>query len=253
MEDLIWKIAGNQAELNCRGLTARLDLGRPDRGFANLTFDGVRSAGTILGITVESGVPGRTVDQKQNDTPVETYVRANQLIATYAPTVDRPVGYQIEWEAHSSDQHQVALDAMVSVQTPLLETYPEVLVDSHLDGGGLQFHPLHEISEQELTVSEQDWRVEQPGCSLLELVAKQGTTIGFYAEMVHPADFLQWSCRSASSSTRWQMCDHFMEKGVIRRLRSRGLFLIGHDNDAAREAAREQLVALEAEQPPLTA
>ena len=205
MEDSTWKVTGNRAALNCRGLSASLDLGRPEYGFANLTIDNECFAGNLLGVHVDSGVPGRTVDEKRNDTPLETFVRGKQLVVTYAPTVDRPVGYQVEWEVTSRDNRLLVLEAMVSVQTPLLESYPKVLIRSSMKAKSVRY--LVDQAE-EMQVVPRD-AIQVAGVALSEV--NDALT---YAEMVHPTDFLDCQI-DADFQTQWRMCDHFMEKGVI--------------------------------------
>lgn len=240
MEDSIWKVTSSQAELHCQGFSASLDLGSPEYGFANLSINDEQFTGNFLGVRVDSGVPGRTVDEKRNDTPLETFVRGNQLVVTYAPTVDRPVGYQIEWEVTSRSDGLLVCEAMVSVQTPLLESYPKVLIRSCLKAKSVRY-----IDDQ----AEEMQFVPRDAIQVAGVALSEVNDALTYAEMVHPTDFLDCQI-DADFQTQWRMCDHFMEKGVIRRLRARGVLYSAKPSDAD---ALAELNLLAAEQPPLTA
>jgi len=256
MDESTWQLDGDKAQFESQDFSASIDLRRPDVGLQSLSHEGADLQGRILGIAIESGVEGRTADEKQNEAPTEVYVRANELVATYPPTVDRPVGFQVCWEIQERGGEAVVVDVTVSVQTPLLETYPEVLVRSSYDCTGFEFHPSTPIDEKQANLQGKDFLVQQHGFSLAELVTSEGEKHGHYAEMVHPTDFLDCSLSAsgdAATESQWRMCDHFMEKGVIRRLRVRAIFSKSAlDAHAAYSAAKKELEELATEQPPLT-
>ncbi|QDS97384.1 hypothetical protein [Adhaeretor mobilis] len=256
MNGTTWQINGNKAEFSGESFSAGVDLTRPDLGLQNISQRRSAIQGHVLGVAIESGVAGRTADEKHNEAPTEAYARGNELVATYAPTVDHPVGFQVYWEVQNEDGEAVVVDVTVSVQTPLLETYPKVLVRSTVDCVDCKFHPSNASDEEQAPAAGEEWIVLQRGFSLVELPSAEDENSVFYAEMVHPTDFLDWrqsSAGDAESRTQWRMCDHFMEKGVIRRLRARALFTISTlENRAPYSIAKQELQELATEQPPLT-
>jgi hypothetical protein len=157
--------------------------------------------------------------------PSDAYSRGRDLIVAYQETRERPFSVQVYWSvalaAHGSVRSggAVAIDAMVSIQTRQWATYPSVTVTSVLEG-----------------------------CTAL--------TIGDGAHLWRPAG-ADWSYAEATGHgdfTRhggmWKFENHFMERGVIRRLRVRGAILPRADDASAAESLQ---AALDAERPPLSA
>ncbi|MEQ8839032.1 MAG: hypothetical protein RID07_19660, partial [Lacipirellulaceae bacterium] len=108
-----------------------------------------------------------------------------------------------------------------------------------------------------LALQDKELQSEDSGISLASLSEDDSEGGLFYSEMVHPTDFLSWQGlpQADGVTTTWKLCDHFMEKGVIRRLRARGILVLDRtcSREFALELARKEFRRLEAEQPPLTA
>lgn len=139
------------------------------------------------------------------------------------------------------------LDGILSLQTDLLESFPQLTTESNLETGQVQIvtaeghTTLHD--EQHTTPN------DSSDCVLCRPQAGNWS----YAEMTHPDDLGSWqvlAARQGETIIRRQLGGNFLEKGVIRRLRVRGAFL-PRENDVELAVACQKEFA--AEQPPLTA
>jgi hypothetical protein len=140
-----------------------------------------------------------TMDGKRSDAskiPLgDAYVRMNDLIASYPETAPWPFGYQVD--VRSVDVHEshcACLEIWLSVQTSLLDSYPQLSVQV----------PKHAFSER-----------------------NQGTWISDdhrFCLAVHPLDLSDCQIsfsRAEQSAVAMLVFGRFMEKGVLRRMRFR--------------------------------
>jgi hypothetical protein len=241
-----WNLERELATLAIGTARAQLDLRRPDCGLQSLSLNGISSDSRLLAISS----PGVTSWPAEL---IDSYVRGCDLVATYAARDDWPYRPQIYWTAETSaasSQTICTVSLVVSIQTNLLDTHPQIvvestlpaedvllvgidgddlLVDSHADG-------IH-ASDHHSTTRGLIWRL--PGDRMS------------YAEIMPTSDYRQLSIerRGASTSSQWQIFAEFLEKGVIRRARLQSLFL-PRDNDV--QLTAEYCLAIEKRPLPLT-
>lgn len=207
-----WRLDGTTARLRAGGLQARIDLLRPASGLHDWTGVG----GSLLGVALDVG------DDELS--PAETYVRGNDLVATYPETPRRPFRVQLYW--HAVDERMVELQA--SVNTGLLDVRPALDVVASLDDG--------------------EWRELESGLFLFRSTAAGAWS---YCEASHPKN------EAASQIVRNAGCirlvhrlfDRPLEKGVILRSRIRGALVPREDDEAAATAMYRKFIE---SQPPLT-
>lgn len=236
MSALPWSLDASLAQLKLGPLAALVDLREPAKGIQKIQLDAGLIHANLLGV-----LPERHVEAS----PEETYVRGEDLVATYPPAAGRAMRIQVYWRCHSAP-HRLAIELQVSVQTDELGISTPVVVASQIeaveawrliDPAANCFAPLSLTKNwQQLTPR------DGPGCLLLRLPASPWS----YAEMIHSADFQQDSIRfgASDSSARLASIEHglfpgTLEKGVILRARLRGVFL--RASDATAEAAKDYL------------
>ena len=221
----VWRLGATSAVLCTPQLTACVDLLNPHVGLNELEFGESTIDGYVLGIS-----PGAYPVPSESDL-VDKFARGNDLVVTYAETNERPFSLQIYWRVTANEHGALALDAILSLQTDLLESFPGVAVETKLPVGPHQQLDIESADAHLIRSGRGDWS---------------------YAEATHPDDsgeteFVR-SDEGRMALTR-QLGGRFLEKGVIRRLRVRGVFL-PQENDEA--VATECLRNLATEEPPLT-
>ncbi|MGI9428731.1 MAG: hypothetical protein ACR2NM_08745 [Bythopirellula sp.] len=220
----IWRLDATKAVLCTPQLTAEVDLLNPHAGLHRLEFGEATIDGSVLGIG-----SGPYPAPQQGDL-ADKFVRGHDLVVSYAETRERPFSLQIYWRATTSQQGVLLLDTILSLQTALLESFPGVAVETKLPNS----------QHYQLPVDGADaYLVRCDGCSWS------------YAESTHPDDAgesqVKRSDAGASCMVR-QLGGRFLEKGVIRRIRVRGVIL-PRENDEM--VATDCLESLSREEPPL--
>lgn len=219
-----WFLQGTKAKLACGALLAEIELQRPTRGLRNLRLPGETVDGWLMGVDVAA--EDAAADEPWQ--PTDVYTRGSDLVATYREPLRQPFTLQVYWRVVAPKDRQAAvMEAILSIQTREWEAHPYVTLNSalavdsaRLENGGVIFRSHH------------NWA---------------------YVEVTPPGDFspsagettAQGLCRS-----HWSYGKHFMERGVIRRLRLRGAFMPIAEAEDAVETLRTELVT---EPPPLTA
>jgi hypothetical protein len=229
-----WRLDQRRATLELGSLTAQIDLDQPELGLQHLKLAGhVVTGAQLLGVELPLPDPAR-------DRFVEAYPRGDDLIATYADVGQPSFRWQVYWRAVPSrfPQAVAAIEAIVSVQTGLLDSWPQLTLRSVLPttgvavwrgvlgGDGLQCERFDPGLTGKTITATDGW-----GCFGFELP----DTAASYLEMVHPADFDSSSaeyvvapssgtCRTDGVSLRHPLFRERLEKGVI--LRSRVLALL---------------------------
>ncbi len=247
-----WELVDNHhAQLTGNSLTALVDAHTPQQGLFHLAVGGQSLAGRLLAVRfLPDG--GRT-----NSVLAESYVRGDDLVATYVQVDEQPYRPQLYWRlqlAHDELQAMAAIYLLVSVQTNRLDSHPQMLVTSgvtaaevwHLDAAG-EAVPIDLSSDSAVSLSPDDGA----GCVLLRTVAGDGSQIS-YAEMIHPSDFGNLVVRRTDDGeiqTEHRLFASFLEKGVIRRARLRGVLL---ERKGDVEAAAAWYQALVSDRLPLT-
>lgn len=206
---------------------ASVDLRNPIRGVRLTQILGQTwgAATSLLGIDL--GPIGPTA---QPVAPDDCFVRGADLIATY-PTTLRHTKTQIYWRAltASPDSPEFGVEVIASVQTDLLASDPRFQTRSQFpaqrwgmvppDDNRVQWlTSLPTGTETEISPAPRAFCAEWPDAGVL------------YVELPYPGDSVatRWeSSSSATSSVRLEqeLLDPFLEKGVIRRCRIRGLLL----------------------------
>src|SRR5258707_11844234 len=96
-EQVVWSLRGNVAELSCGKFSGRIDASRPNAGLQDVAVDGARQTIELLR-AYRSDITG----EKSWPLPVaESYVRGNDLVASYQATDDWPFSPQLYWRANS--------------------------------------------------------------------------------------------------------------------------------------------------------
>ena len=219
-----WFLQGSQAKLACGALLAEIDVERPTRGLHNLRLGVEKVAGYLMGVNVAA----ENADDEEPWQPADVYTRGNDLVATYREPLGQPFTLQVYWRVVAPKNRQsAALESIVSIQTREWEAHPHVTLTSalavhsaRLENGGVIFRSHH------------NWA---------------------YVEATPPGDFIPSACESNSPNlhaARWAYGNHFMERGVIRRLRLRGVIVPIAEAGDAIEQLRADLIAVP---PPLTA
>jgi hypothetical protein len=234
------------------GLAARLDLTRPADGLLDIAVGAMPWHATrLLGVVVAP------LPQDAADAPTESHVRGADLVVAYEASAHRPVRVDALWRAvapAAGDQFLAAADLIVSVRTDLLDSRPELGVQSVLPACEIvRLTARDPIAGEALPHPENApaafGRENGLGCLLFR---PPGHDLS-YAEMVHPADFQRDELHCGAPGSRevrvvHQLFSMSLEKGVILRARVRGVFVPRRDD--ARIAA-ECYAAFAAADPPL--
>ncbi len=237
----VWRLDSEKATLCTPHLTASIDLLNPCAGFNQLVFQEASIEGFALGIHL-----GTHTDLAKHDVR-DAFVRGSDLVVTYAETANRPFSLQVYWRATVGERGALLLDTILALQTDLLESFPQLAVETELPAKEAWL--LHgENTPASASTIPCDLSPELSEGILLR-PAKGNWS---YAETSHPDDRGESHIDSGMKNT-WkihrQLGGSFLEKGVIRSLRVRGVFLPQEDD---LELAARCLASLATEEPPLT-
>jgi hypothetical protein len=241
----MWRIDQTQASLNASGLSARVNLQRPDLGIADLVWQGTPVVGARL---LQVRRPRSDASQHL----VDAYIRGTDLIAMYETRLCGAVATQLYWRyVEHADLCAAGFELIVSVQTELLDDDPGLALISELpcielfqaakgDAACLARVPLPE--------NEADGSCRCTGVGLF--LYRFGQLPGGYLEMVHPADFDDVEFEPGPNPgilrSRFKLFEEHLEKGVIRRARVRGLLgLDTRDGEAVVGECYRRLLAAE--------
>ncbi len=179
---------------------------------------------------------------------MDRFVRGVDLVANYPQTETQRFTLHVYWRVIAAEASLVILDSIVSLQTSLLECFPKVILTTKLParkalliaGDGSPPTSIHERLEGHETAG---------------VLLRDADQAWSYLEMTHPADLGRWRVEPGDSiSIHRELGGEFQEKGVIRRLRTRGAFFpCSHDLESDLEMAVRLLGEFAASSPPLTA
>lgn len=248
--DLVWQQNGEQAQFVCAEWQARLDALRPAAGLSDVSYQGLPLAeSSFLGLDLE--VADRAII-------ADCYPRGGDFIVRYLQTAARPFAVMVYWRAgwfEHDGQSYPRIDLVVSVETSLLDSRPQLSAVSHLKlaGGPLVYSGdgcLQAAVGQAAGDQGSGFRVQNRIC---------------YVEMCHPGDSMSTLVETPDVGTGTQdqatlasgqqvrcltrLFGQPLEKGVILRSRMRGLFV---PQDRSEELARAALADLVHSPPPLT-
>jgi hypothetical protein len=161
---------------------------------------------------------------------LDCYVRANDLIVTYAESGVGKIRLQLYWRAiHFPDDSPQAfgVDVIVSAQTSKLYSDPTLLVGSRMSvmPESRAINPSGDAGPVAIRLN--------PSCS--------------YSQSIHPSDFNAVKIRvdGGIGEIEHQLFAPGLEKGVIRRARIRGLFVGGEQVSEVIAASDAQFISQE--------
>jgi hypothetical protein len=239
------------AQLRHPGIQATCHVDRPSLG---IRYEGMAA-----------GAPGLLRVERATDAASaaacwqteDCYVRGRDLIATYAPAADWPFRCQVYWRVvPAAAPVAAALDLVVSVQTELLDTHPQVHVRSWFPAGSEVLQVVPSAPDERTMRLSPDTSVTaaegRAGCFLFRAPGRDRS----YVQMVHPADFVEFrlvrdaDAGSAAGITATHVLFRRpLEKGVILRSRIRSAWLPGAADAAEAAESYRRFIA---EAPPLT-
>ncbi|MEM8945664.1 MAG: hypothetical protein AAGD11_10815 [Planctomycetota bacterium] len=221
-DSVFWSLDGHHARFSATEFGAVVNLLDPAHGLAEIRIGDINVEGFALGVCpIEHVIRG-------TDEIADAYVRGTDLVVTYAQTDERPFELEVYWRIGLLADDVVQLDGIVSLQTCLLETFPQFHVRTNLPA--------------------------QLASGLQVGILLRGTNAGWsYAEHARMRDPGALAVDDSDNATlitiTRQLGGQFLEKGVIRRLQIRGLFLPRENDDTN---AAKRLASLAVEEPPLT-
>ncbi|HWB14030.1 MAG TPA: hypothetical protein VG826_32690 [Pirellulales bacterium] len=225
MSEVTWELQADRATLLCGPLRAVINLRRPSRGLHDLSVDQRQFAGCeFLGVAIDAVRPHAVVD---------CYTRAGDLIVRYPQTDGRPFAVGVDWRTgliHIGSIVCPYVDLVVSVETSLLDTRPELEARTSL-----------------ATPENVTWSSSGHTC----LAQFPGLGLS-YIEMIHPDDVLAPLLAETPGEVRLStpLFGRPLEKGVILRSRLRGMFVPLTHDEVIKADAFAQFAATP---PPLTA
>ena len=248
-DQVLWKLRGNLAELNSGKLSARTDASRPNEGLQHVTFDGAKLATDLLCV-YRSDV----IDNKSWPLPAaESYVRGRDLVASYHATNDWPFSPQLYWRAnslHGANGVLASISLLVSVQTHLLDTVPQIAVSSQVSCDETLLVSVNDDGQLNavLTDSSQTIPRTNEDCCIVSRLKDISLS---YVEIMPAGDFHAIRIIEEGNRTafEWRLFDEFLEKGVIRRARVHAA-IVPRDKDI--ESAAECCKAIDGLELPLT-
>lgn len=235
------------ARLQTASVAGRIELLCPDQGIGQLQLSGEVLAGKILSVRrklLTATSSGSSHGQRTCQSPVwpaaDTYVRGNDLVATYAASDGWPYLTQLYWQAPERldvTPEFGSVSLLVSLQTSLPDTWPELFIESHVAAEEVlcvtcdaqrRAH-VHEVSRADYSLATST----SAACILRRL---KGRSISFL-EAMRAGDARDVSLRRAGDGvwhSRWELFGDFLEKGVIRRARLESSFVAqSHDLEFA--------------------
>ncbi len=211
-----WTLNGTEAHLNA-AVQLAIDLRRPQAGLHSLVCDT-----TTLDKFRVLGLLAPDMDRDAQQSLIDGYVRALDLIATYAQTEDRTAQVQYDWRWLPEETFG-GIEVLLSVQTSLLESRP-----------GLQTQSLFGHATVGCLTTTMDFQsighstmVRDDRGTGVFLIRPQDHPTLSYVEMIHPSDFVQADLRFGCDGVEllYQLFPDSLEKGVIRRARIQAFWL----------------------------
>ncbi len=241
-ERAVWSLHGNVAELNCGNLSACIDASQPSAGLHHVAVAGARHASDLLRVYRTDGTHARSWPLPL----AESYVRGNDLVATYRATDAWPFSPQLYWQANSLRALGGVLASaslLVSVQTHLLDTFPQMAVASLVP---CEESPFMVVRGSSRPIS-QTPAMNDDCCVVSRLKDVQLS----YLEIMRAGDFHATCLRveKEGAAFEWRLFAEFLEKGVIRRARVHAA-IVPRENDV--EIAAACCKAIDRLQLPLT-
>ena len=193
---------GGAVELRCGPLCGVLQPTDASVGLTGLSLGGVSlaSSAALFAVTTPAG-PLTTAN--------EVYVRGSDHVSTHPPHDGFPFRTQLYWSAKSVAGGGVAATLAVSLQTDLLDTRPELTLAVSLGVEG--------------SATGNACRFDLPSSAVIVLP--------------YPSDWEECVVTTGTQGCHLQLAPPFLEKGVIRRLRTAAIVLPPDADDTAASAA----------------
>lgn len=218
----MWRVADNQAQLELPQMMAALHLDRPQMGVAvsQVTASDLRGTHMMQILAAD--------DSELALQRTDTYLRGTDLIACYENTAHQ-VRLQVYWRALPATEHAIGgVELVVSVNTECWVREPRLQVGSQVRANEVRLVTDHETPSRHLAVAD-TWTETSGnlGGALLYRSPEQPT----FLEMIDPGEYTRLTLAPATTpdgdkvSSRFRVFEDRLEKGVIRRVRLRGLFL----------------------------
>lgn len=243
------------ARLELPGLIGTVDLNQPAAGFRPERLAGAPAGHLKAFLALDLTREGRRDTRVR---PVECFVRGDDLVAYY-PETDHRFRSQVYWRLlRATPAHpEFGLEVIASVETDLLDSEPRFVARSEMQarqfGVFIQEAPHFQPLDTSPSSGARDFRPAPNG-----LWARPPETELIYLEFPHPRDTVAARLTYSSAGgdlVRTVQFEHnllheFLEKGVLRRCRLRGVFLPPDDLDALGPLALQRFMTAEL---PLTA
>ena len=220
---MAWELNQQQATLKANAFVATFDMEQP-----------------YLGLRVDHG---QTTETSQlfaflvPDSPVESYIRGDDLANRYPPRNSDLVSYQTYYRMTSA----------AWCITAALSAAPITQVTSAFDNAELLYMPS---AASECRVVDSELTFEQDDAPRFFLVRPNESDDHSWALFVHPTDFHRGSVRTTPTpAVAFHVFPDSLEKGVIRRATFK-VHLVARENDA--KQAADLLAEAEHASPPLT-
>ncbi len=216
----MWSVREGRALWESKLLQAVVDLSRPARGLHDVVFNARPLPATqLLQMQLETRLNG------PGPRLVEAIHRASDLTAIYAETEGQPIRTQLQWRvSESMEPLRVVVDFIVSAETSQLDSDPRIRVSSTVGGG--PWRQLRKAGAEHQFAGLDD-TVELSGCSAGVHVVPIANAGVQYAQLLLPSDETSviHSHRQSNGTCTLHtvMFRERLEKGVIRRVRIRGV------------------------------
>jgi hypothetical protein len=231
-----WLLNEHVAQLSYGTLAGRVDAARPGAG---LQLDKI--AGGLLSVFRTFESPSTDNENARGDTTLwplpiaDVYIRGNDLVATYLAVEAWPYSPQVYWRAAALDAVdgvRASLSLIVSMQTQLLDTCPQITVSSQALSKGTLGLVITEGGDAEIgPINGGNW--EAPRGTTYCIIRRLSKSPLSLIEFASSSDYLAVRSRPDSHGntlSEWRLFAEFLEKGVIRRARVNSA-LVPQEND----------------------
>ncbi len=188
----MWQLEGPTAVANDSGLSIQIKLAMGDRCVQLQDAQGKEWV-RLWGLPALSESP-----------LTETYVRDDDLVASYAPTQEFPFFTQLCWRLrppNASSTSRFAMSLLISMRTDLLDTHPEIEVLT-------QSRPNQSLAATWLAGAPIYWGAINEAVTLIDFAAAEDCKEQNLVTTKSQTDVLQR-----------KLFAQFLEKGVLRRAR----------------------------------
>lgn len=200
-----WKLESEKAEWGRGKIRLQLDPRIPQNG-CELTTDKL-DKWRVLSVSPQ---PNNSLEVQ------EAYVRQDDLIVRFGQGEKDLYGLQLDWRHTEVTHAQFAIELWISIQTSLLDTYPNLLLTSDTPGDSWDSIPLRDL-------------VDDSNSKRAAIYASR-TKHEMVAIMIHASDVEQ--AQEVTTNRKTACCTKlfgaFLEKGVIRRARVSAVVFDGH-------------------------